>query len=918
MSDVNDVCPEDKFLDEIKENHDDIINENPINDKQFYRGDKKLPRENAKFNFTPTMVKELVKCKDNIVHFAENHFTIVNLDRGKEKIQLYPAQKRILKSLSKNRFVALLASRQVGKCFKSDTKVKIRNKTTGIIEEITIESFYKDKESVINACIDFIRNEKFIKSYNIDDYEVFTDTGWEDIEAIHKTILYDVWRLETTNHFLECADEHIVIGEYGNEIYVYDLKIGDKIITESGIEEVLLIEKLNIDPEYMYDLSLKSDKHTFYTNGILSHNTTLTTVYSLWNTCFFDDQRVIIVANKENTAINIFKKVRLAYELLPNYLKPGVKEWGKTGATFANGSSIGISTTTSTAARGDSASCLIVDEAAFIECVHKNTKISLKNKNTEEIKIVKIIDLFSEDINDDIINEINTDLIRYQENNEWEILTNEGWSDFKGIAEYSAKELINVKFRSGKSIIVSKNHCFIDKNSDKVFAKDSLDIKLKTEDGIDIVIDTIDAGIDLVYDIVDVKKNNVYYTNGILSHNTHFMEEFWKSIIPVISSSKKAKIFMVSTPNGVLNKFYDIYSDAEKGKNNWKSERIDWQEVPGRNEKWKAEMIATLGSEESFNQEFGNQFLDSTNGAVGIEVLEKFKNNVKDPLWKSADNTYRVFEMPDKEKIYVIGVDVGEGIGRASSTAQILDITDLSDIKQVAVYGSNIIEPFHFGNILFNICASWGNPPLLIERNNCGAQVIDALAHTLFYEKIVSYSKLTNSGGGKTTRHLGVFSHNNLRFNAVTNLRYWINFLQVVSINDADTITEFETFVRYPNGTYRKSGDTHRDDYVMGLVWALFMLEPDLCQQYFTIDEHDDQNKPLKLSRNDSEYSYDELYSLKDLITGEVINICSKVDKRPPIPSKYIPIYGDADSILDGREIDIDDLSSMGYTIYIP
>jgi hypothetical protein len=53
----------------------------------------------------------------------------------------------------------------------------------------------------------------------------------------------------------------------------------------------------------------------------------------------------------KNNGVKIFKKIRLAYELLPNFLKPGVKEYGKTGVTFDNDSSIGISTTTSTAAR---------------------------------------------------------------------------------------------------------------------------------------------------------------------------------------------------------------------------------------------------------------------------------------------------------------------------------------------------------------------------------------------------------------------------------------------------------------------------------------------------------------------------------------------------------------------------------------
>ena len=94
--------------------------------------------------------------------------------------------------------------------------------------------------------------------------------------------------------------------------------------------------------------------------------TTLMTIYCLWIACFQDDQRILIVANKEQTAINIFRRVRMAYELLPNYLKPGVVEYGKTSMILANGSSIGISTTSSDAGRGDSCNVLILDELAFI------------------------------------------------------------------------------------------------------------------------------------------------------------------------------------------------------------------------------------------------------------------------------------------------------------------------------------------------------------------------------------------------------------------------------------------------------------------------------------------------------------------------------------------------------------------------
>ena len=92
----------------FKDPYDDVIIENPIDESQYYRGDKNVPKEDAQFEWTPKMVKELKKCKENIIHFAENHFWIVNLDRGKMKIELYKAQKKALKALADNRFVCVL------------------------------------------------------------------------------------------------------------------------------------------------------------------------------------------------------------------------------------------------------------------------------------------------------------------------------------------------------------------------------------------------------------------------------------------------------------------------------------------------------------------------------------------------------------------------------------------------------------------------------------------------------------------------------------------------------------------------------------------------------------------------------------------------------------------------------------------
>jgi len=80
-----------------------IINNDPINASFFYRGSKHVPIAGAQYEFTADMITEMKKCKDDIVYFAENYFFIVSLDRGKEKISLYEAQKRVLRTFVRER-----------------------------------------------------------------------------------------------------------------------------------------------------------------------------------------------------------------------------------------------------------------------------------------------------------------------------------------------------------------------------------------------------------------------------------------------------------------------------------------------------------------------------------------------------------------------------------------------------------------------------------------------------------------------------------------------------------------------------------------------------------------------------------------------------------------------------------------------
>ena len=80
----------------------------------------------------------------------------------------------------------------------------------------------------------------------------------------------------------------------------------------------------------------------------------------------FPDKKIMVCANKLQTAIEVMDRLRLAYEYLPAWIKPGILVYNKTEITFANNSSIRAFATSSSASRGFSCQVCIIDEMAFI------------------------------------------------------------------------------------------------------------------------------------------------------------------------------------------------------------------------------------------------------------------------------------------------------------------------------------------------------------------------------------------------------------------------------------------------------------------------------------------------------------------------------------------------------------------------
>lgn len=221
--------------------------------------------------------------------------------------------------------------------------------------------------------------KKFEEVFDINDYEIETDEGYVDINKLMVTEKYDVYKVVIGNKEIKCADKHIFIDENNKEVYAID-SLGHKIKTDEGIQEVTSVVSLGYS-ENMYDLELK-EHHKYYTNGILSHNTTVVGGYLLHMAVFNEKYHIACLANKLDQAQEILSRIQESYEGLPWFLQMGVKTWNKRSMELGNKTKVFVAATSKNAVRGKS-----------LNCLGGGTIITVENKNTRQVKNVNFTDL---------------------------------------------------------------------------------------------------------------------------------------------------------------------------------------------------------------------------------------------------------------------------------------------------------------------------------------------------------------------------------------------------------------------------------------------------------------------------------------------------------------------------------------------
>ena len=318
---------------------------------------------------------------------------------------------------------------------------------------------------------------------------------------------------------------------------------------------------------------------------------------------------------------------------------------------------------------------------------------------------------------------------------------------------------------------------------------------------------------------------NILFLDEFAFVPNHIADSFFASVYPTITSGKSTKVIIVSTPHG-MNHFYRMWHDAERSKNEYVPTDVHWSEVPGRDDKWKAQTIANT-SDQQFRVEFECEFLGSVDTLIAPSKLRAMIYQAPEKRSAGLD----VYVDPQKGHEYAITVDVARGVAKDYSAFVVIDITEFPH-SVVAKYRNNEIKPMLFPSIIEEVGRNYNNAFVLCEVNDVGDQVASILNFDMEYENLLMCSMRGRAGqvvgqgfSGKKTQ-LGVKMSKTVKKVGALNLKTLIEEDKLLSC-DYEIMSELTTFIQKNNSFEAEEGCN--DDLAMCLVIYAWLV----AQDYF-------------------------------------------------------------------------------------
>lgn len=358
------------------------------------------------------------------------------------------------------------------------------------------------------------------------------------------------------------------------------------------------------------------------------------------------------------------------------------------------------------------------------------------------------------------------------------------------------------------------------------------------------------------------------------------------SLEQALLKNKDAFLCIESTSNGVGNKYYQIFTNAQKGNSKYKAffygwgdkigskvhrkmfkheidEAVTWARAQNHGQNyyaneqyfypdelelynkynitvnqllWRRYKIADIG-EDAFNQEFPISpevsFIQTDTGFFNAEDIIHRYNYLPEPL--SIKELSK--PLPDSlAKYYGKGFFIYKDINRNERYFGGIDTSaglkrDYSAIsildssgEQVAVFYRNDLPVYKFAQVCFDLGHYFNYCMYAIERNSYGLSLIDKLRRELNYLQVLRFSKFDKITG-MTTFEFGFYTDN------VSKTKLMNDFKEVfetgiILINDKETLDQMKIYVQNKRGSLGNiKGEGNHDDLVDATALAVQSLK---------------------------------------------------------------------------------------------
>lgn len=490
----------------------------------------------------------------------------------------------------------------------------------------------------------------------------------------------------------------------------------------------------------------------------------------------------------------------------------------------------------------------------------------------------------------------------------YEVLTPTGFRPFDGVLLSRDKSTLDITV-GREHITCTQNHVLI--SNGKAIRADELVVGslVETSSG-PMRVNEISVGSNqTVVDLLNVGEHHLYYTNGLVSRNCLYLDEFAKvrpsiqqafytSTLPTLSTG--GRLIITSTPDTDEDSFARIWFTAEDYDDSygWTDETISqgeveeayetiyeaiesqstsdahvepiegeelnygfkrifvhWAEHPDRDEKFKQKIMLEGFTETDWLREFECRFYSAEATLIDPIKLLQLNAGARKPRFVDRYGM-EWYEEIRPNVVHAIVIDPSEGVGRDQAVVQ---VWSLPDLRQVAEWASAKADQIEQTRMLIRAMKRIydaqdadrdhvGEPEIYysVETNGLGIGIINAIVLE-GEERFPGYLVDASSNPGR-----------GLKTTASTKLQFVMQLKKLIERGrfrprSKALVSELKDFVRIGRGYEAKHGS--KDDRVMSCVIMLHLLDE---LKYQVDDLEENMHVQLASEERDEEEDSDD------------------------------------------------------------